>query len=98
MVGGWSLPSPTTCFVPTARLVHIVQWVWEWHDRGAILDAADARLKGEFDAREMETVTVVGLCCVHPDRSLRLFIRQAINVLRFEVPLPNLPARMPVAT
>ncbi|CAD6267077.1 unnamed protein product [Miscanthus lutarioriparius] len=34
-------------------VIHIVQWVWEWHGRGAILDAADGRLKGEFDAREM---------------------------------------------
>jgi serine/threonine protein kinase len=79
-------------------VIHIVQWVWEWHGRGAIVDAADARLKGEFDAREMETVMVIGLWCAHPDRSLRPSIRQAINVLRSEVPLPNLPARMPVAT
>ncbi|XP_066358451.1 L-type lectin-domain containing receptor kinase IX.1-like [Miscanthus floridulus] len=79
-------------------VIHIVQWVWEWHGRGAIVDAADARLKGEFDAREMETVMVVGLCCAHPDRSLRPSIRQAVSVLRSEVPLPNLPARMPVAT
>jgi len=72
--------------------------VWEWHGRGAIVDAADARLKGEFDAREMEIVMVVGLWCAHPDRSLRPSIRQAVSVLRSEVPLPNLPARMPVAT
>jgi hypothetical protein len=29
---------------------------WEWYGRGAILDAADARLNGELDAREVETV------------------------------------------
>ncbi|CAD6267044.1 unnamed protein product [Miscanthus lutarioriparius] len=46
----------------------------------------------------METVVVVGLWCAHPDRSLRPSIRQAVSVLRSEVPLPNLPARMPVAT
>ncbi|CAD6267050.1 unnamed protein product [Miscanthus lutarioriparius] len=66
--------------------------------RGAVLDAADARLKGEFDAREVETVMLVGLWCAHPDRSLRPSIRQAVNVLRLEAPLPSLPARMPVAT
>ena len=37
-------------------VIHIVQWVWEWYGRGAILDAADARLNGELDAREVETV------------------------------------------
>jgi len=78
--------------------IHIVQWVWEFYGRGAILDAADARLRGVFDAREMEAVMVVGLWCTHPDRSLRPSIRQAINVLLLEAPLPSLPARMPVAT
>ncbi|TKW29510.1 hypothetical protein SEVIR_3G399900v4 [Setaria viridis] len=79
-------------------VVHIVQWVWEFYGRGDILDAADARLKGEFDAGEMETVMVVGLWCAHPDRSLRPSIRQAVNVLRREAAQPSLPARMPVAT
>lgn len=77
-------------------VIHIVQWVWEFYGRGAILDAADARLKGEFDASEMETVMVVGLWCAQPDRSLRPSIRQAVNVLRREVPPPSLPAGMPV--
>ncbi|CAL4905224.1 unnamed protein product [Urochloa decumbens] len=79
-------------------VLHIVQWVWEFYGRGAILDAADARLKGEFDAGEMETVMVVGLWCAQPDRSLRPSIRQAVNVLRREAPLPSLPAMMPVPT
>ncbi|CAL5092466.1 unnamed protein product [Urochloa decumbens] len=79
-------------------VLHIVQWVWEFYGRGAILDAADARLKGEFDAGEMETVMVVGLWCTQPDRSLRPSIRQAVNVLRREAPLPSLPATMPVPT
>ncbi|CAO2035025.1 unnamed protein product [Urochloa humidicola] len=79
-------------------VIHIVQWVWEFHGRGAILDACDARLKGKFDASEMEAVMLVGLWCAHPDRRLRPSIRQAVNVLRGEAPPPSLPARMPVAT
>ncbi|RCV19422.1 hypothetical protein SETIT_3G382900v2 [Setaria italica] len=51
--------------------------VWGFYGRGDILDAADARLKGEFDAGEMET-------CAHPDRSLRPSVRQAINVLQLD--------------
>ncbi|CAL4897926.1 unnamed protein product [Urochloa decumbens] len=78
--------------------IHIVQWVWEFYGRGDVVDAADARLNGEFDASEMETVMVVGLWCAHPDRRLRPSIRQAVNVLRREAPRPSLPARMPVAT
>lgn len=41
---------------------------------------------------------IVGLWCAHPDRSLRPSVRQAVNVLRREAPLPSMPARMPVAT
>ncbi|XP_052139094.1 probable L-type lectin-domain containing receptor kinase S.7 [Oryza glaberrima] len=82
--------------------IHLTQWVWNTHGGGAaggsILDAADARLNGEFDVAEMERVLVVGLWCAHPDRGLRPSIRQAVSVLRFEAPLPSLPAKMPVAT
>lgn len=79
-------------------VVHLLQWVWESYGRGAILEAADARLDGKFDQKEMERVMVVGLWCGHPDPSLRPSIRQAVSVLRLEASLPSLPAKMPVAT
>ncbi|CAL4897894.1 unnamed protein product [Urochloa decumbens] len=78
--------------------VHLVQWVWDSYGRGSILDAADERLAGEFDVREMARTMLVGLWCAHPDRSLRPTIRQAVNVLRSEAPPPSLPVKMPVAT
>ncbi|XP_047047565.1 L-type lectin-domain containing receptor kinase IX.1-like [Lolium rigidum] len=78
--------------------VHLTQWVWDWYGKGRILDAADERLEGEFNGGQLECVMTVGLWCAHPDRSLRPSIRQAVNVLRFEAPLPSLPASMPVAT
>nr|XP_051184492.1 L-type lectin-domain containing receptor kinase IX.1-like [Lolium perenne] len=78
--------------------IHLAQWVQNSYDRGMILDAADARLGGEFDAREMERVMIVGLWCAQLNFKLRPSIRQAVNVLRFEAPLPSLPAMMPVAT
>jgi interleukin-1 receptor-associated kinase 1 len=78
--------------------VHLALWVWNAYGAGGILGAADARLGGEFDAREMEAVMVVGLWCAHPDRTVRPTIRQAVNVLRFEAPPPSLPSKMPVAT
>ncbi|OEL36468.1 hypothetical protein BAE44_0002513 [Dichanthelium oligosanthes] len=46
----------------------------------------------------MERVLVVGLWCVHPDYELQPSIRQAMNVLQLEAPLPELPLEMPVAT
>jgi serine/threonine protein kinase len=78
--------------------IHLAQWVQDSYARGMILDAADARLRGEFDAREMERVLIVGLWCAQLNFKLRPSIRQAVNVLRFEAPLPSLPAMMPVAT
>lgn len=36
-----------------------------------------------------------GLWCAHPDRNLRLSIRQAIQILKFEVKAPTLPMQMP---
>ncbi|PUZ67036.1 hypothetical protein GQ55_3G399100 [Panicum hallii var. hallii] len=78
--------------------MHLVQWVWECYGRGRIINAADARLNGEFDGDEMERVMITALWCAHPDRTLRPSIRQAIGVLRMEAPLPSLPTNMPVAT
>lgn len=42
--------------------IHLVQWVWDAYGSGSILDAADARLSGEFDGREVACMMVVGLC------------------------------------
>ncbi|KAK0595874.1 hypothetical protein LWI29_010784 [Acer saccharum] len=44
----------------------------------------------------MECLMIVGLWCAHPARNLRPSIRQAIQGLNFELPLPNLPSKMPV--
>ncbi|XBH58534.1 hypothetical protein VPH35_079947 [Triticum aestivum] len=77
--------------------VHLAQWVWDLYGKGRILDAVDERLGGEFDAQEMERVMIVGLWCSQLDFKMRPSIRQAVNVLRSEAPLPSLPALMPVA-
>ncbi|XP_037439404.1 L-type lectin-domain containing receptor kinase IX.1-like [Triticum dicoccoides] len=79
-------------------IVHLVQWVWGLYGRGSVLNAADERLRGEFDGEQMERVMVLGLWCGHPDRGMRPSIRQAVSMLRSEAPLPSLPVRMPVAT
>ncbi|GJN35460.1 hypothetical protein PR202_gb24240 [Eleusine coracana subsp. coracana] len=78
--------------------IHLVQWVWDAYSGGSVLDAADMRLDGDLDGREVACTMLVGLWCAHPDHGLRPTIRQSVNVLRFEAPPPSLPARMPVAT
>ncbi|KAL3721823.1 hypothetical protein ACJRO7_034202 [Eucalyptus globulus] len=76
--------------------VRLVEWVWDLYGRGRVVEAADPGLNMEFDERQMECLMVVGLWCCHPDYSLRPPIKQVINVLNFEAPLPSLPSKLPV--
>ncbi|OMO63459.1 putative kinase [Corchorus olitorius] len=61
-----------------------------------LLDVADKKLCMEFDMKQMECLLMVGLWCAYPDYSFRPSIRQALQVLNFEAPLPNLPQKMPI--
>ncbi|WOL15182.1 L-type lectin-domain containing receptor kinase IX.1-like [Canna indica] len=64
--------------------------------RRMIMEAADEKLNGNFDERQMESLMVVGLWCAHPDYSVRPSIKQVISTLSFEIPLPMLPPVRPV--
>ncbi|CAN6180282.1 unnamed protein product [Urochloa humidicola] len=58
-----------------------------------VLDAADQKLNGEFDQRQMERVIVTGLWCAHQDPMQRPSIVQAMDVLRSAgAELPVIPA------
>ncbi|KAJ0039927.1 hypothetical protein Pint_27748 [Pistacia integerrima] len=76
--------------------VRLVEWVWDLYGKGQLLEAADKRLMRDFDERQMECLMIIGLWCCHPDYTLRPSIRQVINVLNFQAPLPSLPAKLPV--
>lgn len=78
--------------------VDIVEWVWELYGEGKVIEAADPKLCGDFDEKQMECLMIVGLWCAHPDYNFRPSIQQAIQVLNFEVPLPSLPLNIPVST
>lgn len=76
----------------------LVAWVWELYGNQQILGAVDLKLGMDFDAIQMECLLMVGLWCVNPDQNLRPSIRQVIQVLNFEAPLPKLPSRRPTPT
>ncbi|MBA0715928.1 hypothetical protein Golax_014802 [Gossypium laxum] len=78
--------------------IGLVEWDWHLYGTGNLLSAVDERLHAEFDEEQIECLMIVGLWCAHPDSSLRPSIRQAIQVLDFDVALPNLPLEMPVPT
>ncbi|XP_010905487.1 L-type lectin-domain containing receptor kinase IX.1 [Elaeis guineensis] len=77
--------------------INLVEWIWELYGKNMCLTAVDKGLKMEFEEKQMERFMIVGLWCVYPDHNLRPSIRQAINVLKFDAPLPDLPPKMPVA-
>ncbi|KAA8536367.1 hypothetical protein F0562_028845 [Nyssa sinensis] len=76
----------------------MVDWVWGLYGMGELLKAADPRLCSDFDEEQMQCLIIVGLWCAHPDCNLRPSMKQAIQVLNFEAPLPNLPPNMPQPT
>ncbi|PWA46325.1 Concanavalin A-like lectin/glucanase superfamily [Artemisia annua] len=74
----------------------LVDWVCCLCRRGEILLAVDERLNQDFDAEQAKRLMMVGLWCAHPNRGLRPSIRQVIQVLNFEAPIPDLPVNEPV--
>ncbi|KAJ6315299.1 hypothetical protein OIU78_018730 [Salix suchowensis] len=76
--------------------VSLVHWVWELYGEGKLIEAVDPRLCGEFNKTQVERLMIVGLSCAHPDEHLRPSIRQSLQVLNFDAPLPILPSKMPV--
>nr|TKS01308.1 L-type lectin-domain containing receptor kinase IX.1-like [Populus alba] len=80
----------------TKSEMSLVEWIWDLCGTGKLNLAVDEKLQSEFDENQMECLMIVGLWCAHPDRNIRPSIRQAIHVLNFEAPLPNLPTKMPV--
>ncbi|KAG2310531.1 hypothetical protein Bca52824_022088 [Brassica carinata] len=74
----------------------LVERVWDLYRRQQLMAAMDEKLGEEFNREQGECLIIVGLWCGHPDRNSRPSIRQAIQVLNLESPLPNLPHKMPV--
>lgn len=75
--------------------VSLVEWVWELYGLKNIIGAADPKLYGQFDVKELECLLVVGLWCANPDSTSRPSIKKVIKALNFETPLPILPQNMP---
>ena len=70
----------------------LVRFVWEHYGRNELLQAADERLRSEYNAKEIECVMCVGLWCSHPVASERPTIGLARSTLMFEnCDLPVLP-------
>ncbi|XP_030443383.2 L-type lectin-domain containing receptor kinase IX.1-like [Syzygium oleosum] len=78
--------------------VRLVDWVWELYGTGRLLDAVDSKLGIDFVEKQLECLMAVGLWCSHPDPTARPSIREVLNVLNFNAPLPILPLKLPIPT
>ncbi|XP_044509815.1 L-type lectin-domain containing receptor kinase S.4-like [Mangifera indica] len=67
----------------------LVDWVWDRLKVGAILDAVDPRLKGQFDETEAIIVMKLGLMCSNNAADARPTMRQVVRYLEREVELPE---------
>ncbi|CAL8151034.1 unnamed protein product [Prunus armeniaca] len=76
----------------------MVEWVWELYGQGKVIEAADPKLCGDFDEKQIECLLIVGLWCAHPDYEIRPSTQQIIRVLSLEVAPPILPSKMSVAS
>ena len=66
------------------KMVNLVDWVWGLHYQGKVIEAADARLNGEFKEEEMRKLLLVGLSCANPDSAARPTMRRVLQILNNE--------------
>ncbi|KAM1748841.1 hypothetical protein ACFX1T_009651 [Malus domestica] len=68
----------------------LVDWVFSCWKRGNILEARDPNLGTEFIVEEVELVFKLGLLCSHSVPSARPSMRQVVQYLEGDIPLPEL--------
>ena len=61
------------------------------YGKGKALDVADEKISGNFNAKEMEQLILVGLLCSNLDSTSRPKMREVIKILKSEVGLPYVP-------
>ena len=71
------------------RLV-LVDWVLDRWLAGSVTDTVDPRLRGDFVEREASLVLRLGLLCSHPLPGARPGMRQIVQYLDGDAPLPEL--------
>ncbi|KAL4610618.1 hypothetical protein ACB092_08G064000 [Castanea dentata] len=71
--------------------VVLVDYVFLCWGKGAILDASDPRLEGNYVVEEMELVLKLGLFCSHLLPEARPSMRQVLQFLDGNAKLPELP-------
>ncbi|KEH22940.1 L-type lectin-domain receptor kinase IV.2-like protein [Medicago truncatula] len=72
--------------------VILVDCVFECWKRGDILEAKDVNLGTNYVSEEVELVLKLGLLCSHSEPLARPGMRQVVQYLERDIPLPDLPS------
>ncbi|KAG4932636.1 L-type lectin-domain containing receptor kinase S.1 [Glycine soja] len=73
--------------------VVLIDWVRELYAKGCAREAADLRIRGEYDEGDVEMVLKLGLACCHPDPQRRPTMKEVVALLLGEDP-PEAPGKV----
>ncbi|XP_073114698.1 L-type lectin-domain containing receptor kinase SIT2-like isoform X1 [Elaeis guineensis] len=73
---------------PSVEVPGLVDWVLGCWKMGTILETRDPKLGSDYVVKEMELVLKLGLLCSHPDPMARPSMRQVVQSLEGDAPLP----------
>ncbi|KAI3995183.1 hypothetical protein MKX01_031985 [Papaver californicum] len=73
----------------------LVEFVWNLHREGRLLEAVDAGIRGEFDEEELLKAILIGLNCSNPDPVARPTMRCVVQMFLGEAEVPIVPKTKP---
>ncbi|MCO5547779.1 hypothetical protein L7F22_001231 [Adiantum nelumboides] len=71
----------------------LIDWAWNLHEQGRLLDLVDPRLKREFQEDESLRMIHVALLCVLPEAQMRPTMTRAVSMLLGDVKIAELPSK-----
>ncbi|XP_044492310.1 L-type lectin-domain containing receptor kinase IV.1-like [Mangifera indica] len=77
---------------PTEETVVLIEWVFGLWRRNELTEAMDWKLATDYDAEEVELVLKLGLMCSQSVAAARPSMRQVVQYLEKDAPLPELSA------
>lgn len=72
----------------------LIDWVRKLYSKGRVREAADRRVKGEYEEEEMEIALKLGLTCCHPDPQRRPSMKEIVAILVGEPASEPAPATL----
>ncbi|XP_031281784.1 L-type lectin-domain containing receptor kinase IV.1-like [Pistacia vera] len=75
---------------PTEETLILVDWVFGFWNKGEIIEARDPKIGTDYVAEELELVLKLGLMCSHSEAAGRPGMRQVVEYLEKDIPLPEL--------